>query len=1030
MMKVKGYLTYFMIGLWLVALALASQVEVLPATVAQAATSELFFSEYIEGSSNNKALEIYNGTGAAVDLAAGLYDVQMFFNGNPTATLTINLTGTVADGDVYVVAQASANATILAQADQTSGAGWFNGDDAVVLRKNGVIVDAIGQAGFDPGTEWGSGVTSTQDNTLRRKTVVCAGDTDASNAFDPSIEWDGFANDTFDGLGAHTADCGPVSENAPAVSSTIPDNGATNVATDANITINFSEDVAVSGSWFDLTCDSGPHTATASGGPQNFTLDPDSDFASADNCTITIFASGVTDLDTDDPPDNMEADYTFSFSVIELQACGDPATLIHNIQGSGLNSSSIGSTVTVEGVVVGDYQNTTTQFSGFFIQEEDSQADADSATSEGIFVFDNGFGVDVATGDVVRVEGQVTEFNNLTELGSVSQVQVCSSGDGVTPTSVSLPVASLSDLERYEGMLVTFPQELTVTDNFSLGRFGSVGLSVEGRLFNPTHLTTPGTAANVQQDLNNRSRIILDDSNNQQNIDPTFYPAGGLSALNTLRAGDAVTGLTGVLEERFNSYRIQPVGPINFAADNPRPAAPNAVGGQLKVASLNVLNYFTTIDTGPDICGPAGNLDCRGADSAQEFTRQRDKIINTLLAINADVAGLIELENNPSASIQNLVDGLNAIAGVGTYSFIDTGTIGTDAIKVGLIYKPATVTPAGSFAILTSAVDPLFNDTKNRPALAQSFSENGSGELFTVVVNHLKSKGSDCNDVGDPDTGDGQGNCNVTRKNAATALVNWLASDPTGSGDPDRLIIGDLNAYAMEDPITAIKNAGYTNLIDAFLGQESYSFVFEGQSGYLDHALTNSSLTPQVTGVTEWHMNADEPVVLDYNVEFKSANHVNTLYDPGPFRAADHDPVIVGLELFPQCNGVAATIYVNEEGKIVGGPADGHTYKGILPGTLGNDTMVGTDDNDLINGFAGDDLVCSLDGKDILNGLFGNDTLDSGDDKDLLNGGPGNDNLSGGDDKDLLNGGFGVDTCDGGNGSDIGVSCETKINIP
>ena len=144
-------------NLWfngLVALTLVLSMFLAPGSVrtAQAATpTELFFSEYIEGSSNNKALEIYNGTGAAVDLATGGYNVQMFFNGNPVSTLTINLTGTVADGDVYVVAQSSANATILAQADQTNGSGWFNGDDAVVLRKGTTVLDVLGQVGFDPG---------------------------------------------------------------------------------------------------------------------------------------------------------------------------------------------------------------------------------------------------------------------------------------------------------------------------------------------------------------------------------------------------------------------------------------------------------------------------------------------------------------------------------------------------------------------------------------------------------------------------------------------------------------------------------------------------------------------------------------------------------------------------------------------------------------------------------------------------------------------------------------------------------------
>ncbi len=158
-----------------------------------AAPSELFFSEYVEGSSNNKALEIYNGTGAAIDLATAGYNVQMYFNGSATAGLTINLTGTVAGGDVYVLAQSSANATILAQADQTNGAGWFNGDDAVVLRRGTTVIDVVGQVGFDPGAEWGSGLVSTADNTLRRKGTVCAGDPIGTDAFDPAPEWDGFA---------------------------------------------------------------------------------------------------------------------------------------------------------------------------------------------------------------------------------------------------------------------------------------------------------------------------------------------------------------------------------------------------------------------------------------------------------------------------------------------------------------------------------------------------------------------------------------------------------------------------------------------------------------------------------------------------------------------------------------------------------------------------------------------------------------------------------------------------------------------
>lgn len=170
-------------------------------SAAYAVPMDLFFSEYIEGSSNNKALEIYNGTGSAIDLGAENYDIQFYFNGANTANTTIALNGNVASLDVFVVADNDANADILAQADQTSTSSFFNGDDAVVLRKNGTVIDSIGQIGFDPGSQWGTGLTSTQNNTLRRDPATMAGDSDASNAFDPAAEWTGFAQDSFDQLG-------------------------------------------------------------------------------------------------------------------------------------------------------------------------------------------------------------------------------------------------------------------------------------------------------------------------------------------------------------------------------------------------------------------------------------------------------------------------------------------------------------------------------------------------------------------------------------------------------------------------------------------------------------------------------------------------------------------------------------------------------------------------------------------------------------------------------------------------------------
>jgi hypothetical protein len=179
--------------------------------------------------------------------------------------------------------------------------------------------------------------------------------------------------------------------------------------------------------------------------------------------------------------------------------------------------------------------------------------------------------------------------------------------------------------------------------------------------------------------------------------------------------------------------------------------------------------------------------------------------------------------------------------------------------------------------------------------LAQTFESVETGGRVTVVVNHLKSKGSPC--PGDPDAGDGQGNCNQTRVDAAEALVDWIATDPTGSGDRDAIVIGDLNAYAKEDPIDVFVGAGFENLIETYVGSGAYSFVFSGESGYLDHALARPGLAAQTTGATEWHINADEPIALDYNTDFKTDNHVNTLFAPNAFRSSDHDPVLLGIDL-------------------------------------------------------------------------------------------------------------------------------------
>lgn len=577
-------------------------------------------------------------------------------------------------------------------------------------------------------------------------------------------------------------------------------------------------------------------------------------------------------------------------------SCGAPATLISAVQGSGASAAITGA-VTIEGVVVADFQGST-GLGGFYVQEEPADEDGVAETSEGIFVYSN---TEVAVGDVVRIAGTAGEFSGQTQISNLTNLAVCASGNtSIVPTEVALPFAAAGFAERYEGMLVRFPQQLSVTNTYTLGRYGEVLLSSGGRLIQPTQNSAPGAAANAAQVANDLNQIVLDDANNQQNRDPIVYPGTGLTAFNTLRGDDSVTGLTGVLGEGFGAYRVQPTVAPLFVADNPRTAAPELPGtGSLRVASFNVLNYFNGDGNG------GGFPTSRGAETPEEFARQRDKIIAAITAMRADVVGLIEIENDgygADSAIADLVDGLNEAAPAGTrYAFVHPGVaaIGTDQIAVGFAYRVETVEPLGSAAILDSSVDPLFNDQRNRPALAQTFREIANGERFTAVINHFKSKGSACTAEGDPDTGDGQGNCNITRTNAATALAGWLATDPTGSQDPDVLILGDLNSYAMEDPIAVLAGAGYHNLE----GPDAVSYSFGGQWGTLDYALANAALAAQVTGAAPWAINADEPIALDYNSNFKSPAQQSSLYNADPYRSSDHDPVVVELALYtPPCD--------------------------------------------------------------------------------------------------------------------------------
>lgn len=784
-----------------------SRVSCMAAAIAaaHASANPVIISEYIEGSSFNKAIELYNTSTAPVSLDG--YALKFYFNGRTSPATTVNLAGQqIAGQATFVIAHRDAafDPNLI---NLTSAASWFNGDDAIVLENNGQVIDSIGQIGTDPGSEWGTGVTSTKDNTLRRVVGTTVGDTVADDPFFPSVEWEGFAKDDASDLGLFAGNGGG-------------DTGG-----------------------------NGGDTGGNTGNPF---------------------------------------------------ACASPATAIHAIQGAGDASALEGEVHEVEGVVT----QVVPGLDGFFIQMPDAEVDGDSATSEGVFVYSGNAQVSVQpnVGERIRLNASVSEYFGKTQLTNITAFEVCQeSAELPSAATISLPVADTSEWEQWEGMRVAFDHPLVVNETYNLGRYGTLMMG-KARAWIPTQVARPGAAAKAVHEANARDRIFIDDASNQQNPAVIPFPAPQLSATNTVRVGDVAQGVVGALDYSFGDYKVMPESEVSFSQQNPRTSAPELLHqGNLKVASFNVLNYFNGDGQG------GGFPTARGADNYAELQRQEAKIVAALVKIDADIVGLMEIENDgfgANSAIASLTQALNAVVGEGTYSYVtpSMSRLGDDAIAVGLLYKPAQVNPFGAAQVLSTANSPLdgsgqplFLDSKNRPALAQTFSLLENGGQLTVVVNHLKSKGSSCDALGDPNLNDGQGNCNQTRTRAAQALAQWLPE--TFGAEQPTLIIGDLNAYAKEDPIAALEAVGYENLSATKGNGQAYSYVFSGETGQLDHALGNMFAAQDVVNVVEWHINTDEPRVLDYNTEYKTADQISDYYASNAFRSSDHDPVIIEMNL-------------------------------------------------------------------------------------------------------------------------------------
>lgn len=541
----------------------------------------------------------------------------------------------------------------------------------------------------------------------------------------------------------------------------------------------------------------------------------------------------------------------------------DAPIAIGTVQGTGERSPLEGREVVVEGVVTSVFGG---GLGGWFLQDA---GDGDAATSDALFVADTETPV---VGQRVRVRGTVVELNagNGTRT-ALQPAAVIPLGKGKVRAIVI--AAPPTDWERYENMRVRISAPLTVAGTHRADKYGELLVNFGDRLRTPSDAVAPGDAARVLAAENARRMLRLDDGSDAEQPASIWYlPKTGLP-----RTGTRLSKVEGILDQRGGSYRLQLTAKPAFKRTTP-PAAPK-VGGDVRIAGLNLENFFNGDGQGGGFPTP------RGARNPAELEGQLARLVATIRGLNPDIAALMEIENDgfgPESAIAMLVAALNA-GGDDWRAIATDADQGNDQIRVGLIYRTSRVSPVGTAATLT---DDLFG-TRNRPPLAQTFLA-GSGPAFTVVANHFKSKGCGNASDADADQKDGQSCWNATRTESARRLDAWLRTDPTGSGSDLAMIVGDLNAYSMEDPVRTLAAAGWH---DAFAGQRGpapYSYVYDGLTGRLDHALLTPALAARLVGAAEWHSNADEPDSRGYQARPG---------DRAPWRSSDHDPLVVGFRL-------------------------------------------------------------------------------------------------------------------------------------
>ena len=652
--------------------------------------------------------------------------------------------------------------------------------------------------------------------------------------------------------------------------------------------------------------------------------------------TTTSLARTATGVDTDDNSADLTVGAPTPTPVGEVTAPPDPTITdltIEEIQGTGPASTHQGEVARTTGVVTAAYP--TGGFRGFYLQAEGTGGDVDPAShtaSDAVFVFGSSAVAAVATGDHVQVTGTISEYVGTTELtpSAASDVVVLDDSATVRPSRIALPRTE-AVRESFEGMLLAPQGDYTVTDSYDLNKYGELGLaSGTTALPTPTDVADPNDPAAIRavEDENAARAIKLDDgastvftaSANAVTDQPLPY----LSQEREIRVGAPVTfDQPVVLEWRNSAWKLQPTAqvtgtdPLPVTFGHTRTAAPAATGGNLHVASFNVLNYFPT--TGQEFVEAGGkctfyddregnhNTDnrCttadggdgpRGAAEDDDLARQQAKIVAAINTLGADVVSLEEIENSArfgqdrDAAVGTLVEALNAKAGAGTWAFVPTPASAgdqsdEDVIRTAFIYRTATAEPVGE-----SAIDDVDVFVKARDPLAQAFEPVGgdTGSRVVVIVNHFKSKSP-----GPGSTDTGQGAFNELRVAQAHELVDFADRMKQQLGSDQVLLSGDFNAYTEEDPMRVLAAAGYTDLGRA-LAPDEHTYQFGGTVGSLDHVLANAPALKRVTGAHVWNINSVEPIALEYS---RFNYNLTDFYTEKPYRASDHDPLVVGLDL-------------------------------------------------------------------------------------------------------------------------------------